>query len=70
MNFDKLNINYELILSKISKNGLKTHPPPWLSNIRIHMIGPSPWLRDNKIMAPTHPTMAPYDAPFPLNTLV
>ena len=27
MNFDELNINYELIQSKISKNGLKTQPP-------------------------------------------
>ena len=27
MSFDKLNINYELIVSKIYKNGLKTHPP-------------------------------------------
>ena len=26
MNFDELNINYEIILSIISKNGLKTHP--------------------------------------------
>ena len=25
MNFDELNINYELILSKISENGLITH---------------------------------------------
>jgi len=65
MNFDKLNINYELILSEISKNGLKTHPPPCLRNIKIHIIGASPWLRDKKIMAPTHTTMAPYDAHFP-----
>ena len=27
MNFDKLNINYEIILSIISKNGLKTQAP-------------------------------------------
>ena len=59
MNLDKLNINYELILSKIAKNGLQIHPPPWLRNIKIHIIGPGPWLRDNKIMAPTHTTMAP-----------
>ena len=58
MNFDKLNINYELILSKIYKNGPKTHPHPWLRNIKIHIIGPSPWLRDNKMLAPTHTTMA------------
>ena len=54
MNFDKLKINYELILSKISKNGLQTHPPPWLRNIKIHIIDTSPWLRDNKIMEHTH----------------
>ena len=59
MNFDKLNINYEFILSKISKNGLQTHPLPWLRNTKIHIIDTSPWLRDNKIIAPTHPTMAP-----------
>ena len=53
MNFDKLNINYELIQSKIYKNGLKTNPPPCLRNIKIHIIGSSPWLRDNKILAPT-----------------
>ena len=40
MNIDELNINYELILSKISKNGLKTHPLPWLRNIKINIIGP------------------------------
>src|SRR5208282_1532144 len=28
INFDKLNINYDVILSTISKNYLKTHPPP------------------------------------------
>ena len=39
MDFDELNINYELILSKISKNGLKTHPHPWLRIIKIHIIG-------------------------------
>ena len=27
MNFDELNINYEIILSIISKNGLKTQAP-------------------------------------------
>ena len=59
MNFDKLKIYYELILSKISKNDLKTHPPPWLRNIKIHIIDTSPWLRDNNITAPTHTTMAP-----------
>ena len=58
MNFDKLHINYELILSKISKNGLQTHPPPWLRNIKIHIIDPSPWLRDSKILSPTHTKMA------------
>ena len=40
MNFDELNIHDELILSKISKNGLKTHAPPRLRNIKIHIIGP------------------------------
>ena len=40
MNFDELNINYELILSKIYKNDLKTHPLPRLRNIKIHIIGP------------------------------
>jgi hypothetical protein len=59
MNFDKLNINYELILSKISKNSVQTHSPPWLRNIKINIIDTSPWLRDNKIIAPTHTTMAP-----------
>ena len=54
MNFDKLNINYELIVSQISKNGLKNPPAPSLRNIKIHIIGPSPWLRDNKIWALTH----------------
>ena len=58
MNFDELKINYELILSKIYKNGLQTHPLSWLRNIKIHIIGPSPWLRDSKIMSPTHTTMA------------
>ena len=59
MNYDKLNINYELILSKISKKrSQKTHPPHWLLNFKFHIIGPSPWLSDNKIMAPTHTTMA------------
>ena len=43
MNVDKLNINYELILSKIYKNGLQTHPSPWLRNIKIHNIDPIPW---------------------------
>ena len=51
MNFDKWKTNYELILSKISKNGLQTHPPSWLRNIKIHTIDTSPWLRGNKIMA-------------------
>jgi hypothetical protein len=58
MNFDKLNVKYELILSKLSKNGLQTHPPPWLRNIKIHIIDTSPWLRDNKIMAHTHDNSA------------
>jgi hypothetical protein len=40
MNFDELNINYELILSKISKKGLKTHALPWLRDNKIHIIGP------------------------------
>ena len=43
MNFDKLNINYELILSKIYKNGPQTHPPPLLRNTKIHIIDTSPW---------------------------
>ena len=43
MNFDELNINYEIILSQISKNGLKTQAPPWLRNIKIHIIGPRKW---------------------------
>ena len=59
MNFDKLKINYELILSKISKNGPQTHSPPLLRNTKIHIIDTSPWLRDNKIIALTHTTMAP-----------
>ena len=49
----------------MSKNGLKTNAPPWLRNTKIHIIGPNPWLRDNQILAPTHTTMAPYDAHFP-----
>ena len=36
MNFDELNISYEIILSEISKNGLKTQAPPWLRNNKIH----------------------------------
>ena len=53
-NFYKLKIYYEFILSKIYKNGLQTHPPPWLRNTKIHIVDTSPWLRDNKIMEPTH----------------
>ena len=53
MNFDELNISYELIVFKISKNGLNTHPSLWLYNIKIHIIDNSTWLRDNKIIAQT-----------------
>ena len=71
MNFDKIKINYQLIRSKIyKKNGPQTHPPPFLRNSKIHIIDTSPWLRDSKIIAPTHTTMALYDASFPLNTQV
>ena len=71
MNFDKLKTNYELILSKISKNGLQTHLPPWLRNITIHIIDTSPWLRDNKIVEHTHTRRWRHRMRlFPLNTQV
>ena len=41
MNFHELNINYELILCQISKIGIKTHPPFWLRDNKIHIIGPT-----------------------------
>ena len=40
MNFDKLNTTSELILSKISQNGIKIHAFPWLRDNEIHIIGP------------------------------
>ena len=39
INFDKLNITYDLILSKTYKNGIKTHAFPWLRDNEIHIIG-------------------------------
>ena len=69
MSFDKLKIIYELILSKISKNGVQTQPPSWLRNIKIHIIDASTWLRDNKTRSHTRQWRHMMRL-FPLNTLV
>jgi hypothetical protein len=34
MNFDELKLNYKLILSQISENGLRNHAKPWLRKIK------------------------------------